>query len=363
MIKILYIIDNIKISSGVSTVVMNYCRNLDKKNIQIDFLLMSKYKESFEEELKENGSKIYYLKNKFSIKEYGKLKNEIEEFYKKNQYDIIELHAPTFSFLFLKIAKKCNIPLRIMHTHSTIRSSDFIKNIVSKILNINFKSYVNTFFACSEKSGQYWYGNKICKSNNYKVIKNGINTDNYKFNEDARNKLRKEYQLEDNTVIGFVGRISKDKNLLFFIDVMKQIVEKNKNYKLLIVGNGTELEQLRIESETIKNNVIFLGMRKDVNELLNCMDLLVLPSKREGLPMVAIEAQLTNLQCFLSDTITTEVDIGATKFLKLDKQIWKNEILKFEKKEKSINRDEFDIKRCSKELEKIYQEIINKIIV
>ena len=104
-------------------------------------------------------------------------------------------------------------------------------------------------------------------------------------------------------------------------------------------------------------------MRKDVNELLNCMDLLVLPSKREGLPMVAIEAQLTNLQCFLSDTITTEVDIGATKFLKLDKQIWKNEILKFEKKEKSINRDEFDIKRCSKELEKIYQEIINKIIV
>lgn len=360
MIKVLYVIDNMKISSGVSTVVMNYYRNINKDNIQIDFLLMSRYAESFEEELKQNGSNVYYLKNKFSIKQYGKLKKEIKDFFNNNQYDIVEIHAPTFSFLFLKIAKQCTIPIRIVHSHSTIHSSNKIKNFISYMLNINLKKYANVFFACSDKSGKYWYGKKTCKLDNYKVIKNGIDIEKFKFDKDKRNEIRKKYNIENNIVIGFVGRISKDKNLLFFIDVIKQIVKENNNYKFLVIGDGTELEKIKEKSAVIKDNIIFLGMRKDVNELLNCMDLLVLPSKREGLPMVAVEAQLTEIQCFLSDTITTEVDIGATKFLKLNKKVWINKLLQFNKKEVIIDRDEFNIEKCSKQLEKIYTELSNK---
>lgn len=359
-IKILYIIPNMAKNSGVSSVIINYLKNINKEIFQIDFLLMKKYKESYEKELKENGSNIFYLKNKFSIISTKTLKKEVEEFYKNNNYDIVELHAPTFSFIFLKIAKKCKIPIRIMHTHSTIRSTNKIKNIISKILNYNFKTYTNIFFACSEKSGKYWYGKKICKNDNYKVIKNGINIDQYYPNNELRENLRKQYNIADNRVIGFVGRVSKDKNLPFLIQVIREIIKIDKNYKVMIIGDGQELDNIKNMSKDIKENIIFMGNRNDVNKLLNCIDILVLPSKREGLPMVAIEAQLTNIQCYLSDTITREVDLGKAEFLKLSKKVWVEKILHNSTNNinNEIDREKFNIDICVKELEKIYDEII-----
>lgn len=359
--NILYIIDNVKIGSGVSSVIMNYIRKLNSENIKIDFLLMTKYENSYEEELLKRGSKIYYLNNKFSIKNIKNIKKEVERFFKNHKYDIVELHAPTFSFIFLKIAKKQGVPIRIVHSHSTIHSTNKFKNLLSIVLNVNFKKYANKFFACSEKSGQYWYGRKICNSDSYKVITNAVDIEKYKFNDKIRNELRKKYNIEDNIVIGFVGRISKDKNLLFFIKVMKEIVKKDNRYVFLVIGDGKELDKLKLESREIKENIIFLGRRDDVNQQLNCMDLLVLPSKREGLPMVAVEAQLTGLQCYLSDTITNEVNIGNTKFLKLNKKEWVKEILDFTKNENVINKEMFNIDNCAKDLENIYFQYCEEI--
>lgn len=354
-IRILYIIDNIKISSGVSSVIINYLRKINKEKFQIDFLLITKYEESYETELLKLGSKISYLNNKFSIKNIKNMQKEVEDFLKNNRYDMVELHAPTFSFIFLKVAKKCNVPIRIVHSHSTIHSTNKIKNLLSIILNVNLKKYANKFFACSEKSGKYWYGKKICNSNSYKLITNGIDIEKYDSNEKLRNELRKEYNIEDKIVIGFVGRISKDKNLPFFIEIMKEIIKKDRRYIFLVIGDGNELKKIKLQSKEIEDNIIFLGRRNDVNRQLNCMDLLVLPSKREGLPMVAVEAQLTNLPCFLSNTITKEVDIGNVKFIKLNKKQWKKEILSFNVEDKKVvNREKFNIDICAKELEKIY---------
>lgn len=356
-IKVLYIIDNIKISSGVSSVIMNYIRKINREKFQIDFLLMTKYEESYEEELQRLGSKIIYLNNKFLIKNIKNMQKEVEKFFENNKYDIVELHAPTFSFLFLKVAKKCNIPVRIVHSHSTIHSTNKIKNLLSIILNVNLKNYANKFFACSEKSGQYWFGKKICNSNSYKLITNGIDIQKYKFDKKIRNVLRKKYDIDNKIVIGFVGRISKDKNLPFFIEVMKEVIKKDKRYLFLVIGDGRELYDIKLKSEEIKENIIFLGRKNDVDKQLNCMDLLVLPSKREGLPMVAVEAQLTNLPCFLSDTITKEVDIGNIKFIKLNKKEWVKEILKFKIEDRNeVNKEKFNVDICAKELEEIYHE-------
>lgn len=354
-VKILYIIHNVMKSSGVSTVIMNYYRKINKDKFQIDFLLMKKYEESYEEELKSNGSNVYYLKNEFSIINAKTLQKEVQSFFEEYKYDMVELHAPTFSFIFLKVAKKCNVPVRIVHSHSTVHSTNKIKNLLSIVLNINLKKYANKFFACSEKSGQYWFGEKICNSDSYKLITNGIDIKNYNFNEEIRNELRKEYNIDDKIVIGFVGRISKDKNLPFFIEVMKQVIKKDNRYVFLVIGDGSELEKIKLQSKEIEDNVIFLGRRNDVNKQLNCMDLLVLPSKREGLPMVAVEAQLTNLPCFLSNTITNEVNIGNTKFIKLDKKEWVKEILNFNiEDKKTVDREKFNIDICAKELEQVY---------
>lgn len=362
MKKILYIVPNLYIASGVSKIVMNYYNFINKQENQIDFLVMDKKEQSYEQKLTNSGSKVFYLENKFSILNINKIKDEFYKFLQKNYYDIIELHAPTFSFIFLKVSKKYGTPIRIVHSHSTTHSTNKVKNLLSIILNINLKKYANRFFACSEKSGLYWYGRKICNSNKYKLIKNGLDTEVYNFDKEVREKLRKEYNLNGKIVIGFVGRISKDKNLSFFIKVIKKIIKENSKYVFLVVGDGKELRKMKIQCKEIQNNVIFLGNRKDVNRQLNCMDLLVLPSKREGLPMVALEAQLTGLPCYLSNTITKEVDIGNTKFLKLNKNEWIRELKKFSKKNNiTIDRNKFDIKTCSKELEDIYDEYIKEI--
>lgn len=359
-IKILYIIGNVKKSSGVSTVIMNYYRKIDKTKFQIDFLLMEKYEESYEDELKQSGSNIFYLQNKFSMRNISSLQNETKLFLQENKYDIVELHAPTFSFIFLKSAKEAGVPIRIVHSHSTVHSTNKIKNLLSIVLNINLKKYANKFFACSEKSGLYWYGKKIVNSENYALITNGIDINQYKYDEELRTELRKKYNIENNIVIGFVGRISKDKNLQFFVEVMKNVIKKDKKYKWLVIGDGKELEEIKTKSKEIEENTIFLGRRDDVNKLLNCMDLLVLPSKREGLPMVAVEAQLTGLPCYLSDSITTEVDMGKTKFLKLNKKEWEKVILQFEKQDKIIDKDKFNIDICVKDLENIYCQYLGK---
>lgn len=355
-IKILYIINDIKKSSGVSTVVMNYCRNINREKFQIDFLIMKKTAESYEEELLQNGSNVFYLKNKFSLNQFILLKQEIERFFVENKYDIVELHSPNFSFLFLNIAKRLDIPVRIVHTHSTMHSSNKIKNLIGIALNINLKQYANKYFSCSEKSGEYWFNKKIRMTTDYRVIKNAIDITKYKPDEFLRNELRKKYNVENSIVVGFVGRLSKDKNLSFLANVMKDIIKENKKYKVMIIGDGSEYKKIENQVEEIKENVLFLGHRNDVSELLNCMDLFVLTSKREGLPVVVVEAQLMNLDCFISDTITKEVDLGRTTFLKLDKNVWKEAIINFHKQECEIDRNRFDIKTCVSDLEEIYEE-------
>ena len=359
-IKILYIIDNVKKGSGVSSVIMNYIKKINKESMQIDFLLMTEYKNSYKEELKQNGSNIFYCKNTFSIKNIKKIQKETENFFEMNKYDIVELHAPTFSFIFLKAAKKQGVPVRIVHSHSTIHSSNKVKNLLSIILNINLKKYANVFFSCSNKSGLYWYGKKICASDNYFIIKNGINKEKFRANNEMKKKYLNEYKLNDNFVVGFVGRISDDKNLPFLLDVMKDLVKINNKIKLIIIGDGDRITNFKKMTKEYEDNILFLGQRNNVNELLNCFDLLLLPSKREGLPMVVVEAQMTGIPCLISNTVTDEVNIGGCTFLELKKDVWINEILNFKKKKVNINKKIFDIDNCTLELEEIYKSIIKK---
>jgi len=355
-IKILYIVPNLKKSSGVLTVIMNYCRNIDKNRFEIDFLIMDKFNNFYEKELLNLGCNITYLKERFKVGINYQLKKEIKIFFIDNRYDIVELHAPTFSFLFMKIAKKCDIPIRIVHAHSTIRSPKKIKNLISTLLNVHMKKYANNFFACSIKSGNYWFG-KGKFNNEYQVITNAIETNKFIFNEKNRLELRKNFEFQEtDIVIGFVGRISKEKNLSFLVEIFKNILNKNLHYKLLIIGDGNELQNIKRKCKNMDDNLIFLGNREDVSILLNCMDIFVLPSKKEGLPMSVIEAQLMDLPCFVSDTVTTEVDIGNVCFLPLKKNVWIEAILNFKKEKNSINREKFNINCAVNVLEKLYEK-------
>lgn len=361
IIQILYIVDSLSICSGVLSVAMNYFRNVNNNKFQIDFLVLNKTSENndtYADEIKKYGGKIYKIN--YNLRNVFKIRKYIKDFYFKYNYDIVELHVPTLSYLLLRKSNfTSNKPIRIIHTHSSIKSSNRLKNFINSVLNFNIKKYGDYYFGCSIESGIYWFGNKIINDDRFYVIPNGTNIEKYSFNLKKRLELRKKFKIEDKIALGFVGRISTDKNLNFIIDVMKKI--NNNNVKLFLIGKEGNASKSINRLLNKQDNVELLGFKKETNELYNMLDCLILCSKKEGLPMVAVEAQLNGLKCILSDTITKEVDIGLCEYVLLDKDKWIeaiNNIKASNVRNFKIKKEKFDIRSNAKELEKVYDKII-----
>ncbi len=352
--KILFILPNLYKLSGVAKVIFDFVKNFNNEKFEIDFLLFKKYEVSFEEEVKSLGYNIIYLNEKLNLLNFKKLSSRFNEILNMKKYNIVELDSPIYSFLFLKLAKKNNVPIRIVHTHSTSASSNFIKNIFSKFMNLNIKNHANHYISCSLLSAKYWFGKKINNNKNFKLIYNGTSLKDFYSSKGLKEKYIKDYNLKGKKIIGYVGRLSKDKNIKFIAKLIDKTLTHNKEIVFIIIGDG-ELKSI-IEGlvEKYPKNIIFHGRQKDVNQYYNAMDLLILPSKREGLPTVAIEAQLAGVDCCLSNTITREVNIGKCNYLELKNGKWMEYILNFKPSINQINQEKFNIINCAKNLENYY---------
>lgn len=184
----------------------------------------------------------------------------------------------------------------IIHSHN----NNIPKGIIKKTLNfINKKLLINkgnVFLACSEESGKWLYGNNV----NFEIINNAIEMEEFKFDKEKRDKIRRQYNLEDKFVIGHVGRIEKEKNHEFLIDIFKEIKQKNNNARLLLVGEGSLENKIKqkVKDDSLENDVIFIGNSHKVSDYYQAMDVFVFPSLAEGLGIVLIEAQSNGLKCF-----------------------------------------------------------------
>ncbi|MFR1316468.1 MAG: glycosyltransferase [Clostridium perfringens] len=252
-----------------------------------------------------------------------------------------------------------------MANHATKYSDNKIKTIRNKILCFNLKKNVDIFFACSKAAGKFLYGKKAFYENRVFVINNAIEIDKFKYNENIRNKVRKELNLEDKFVIGNIGRFAKQKNHKFLIDIFYEVKKKKENAFLLLIGEGDLRESIekKLEKLNLRNSVLFLSSRKDVNEILQGMDVFVLPSLYEGLPVSVIEAQTSGLPCIISNKVTDEVNIIDCKFLSItNAKVWCKYILKSEDHlrvdtNESITKAGYDIKYEALKIQNIYEKL------
>lgn len=354
-IRILQVVPNMQ-AGGLESLIMNLYRNIDRDKIQFDFIVHYTEKKHFDDEIESLGGKIY----RFSLREDNnifKYIKQLDKFFKEHkEYKIIHCHMSSIGFLVFLIAKKNGIKIRIAHSHNTSTERN-LKGIIKSILIKPYKYVATVNLACSNEAGKYLYGKK-----KFKVIKNGVDVSKFRYNEQVRNEKRKELKIENDFVLGHIGRIEPQKNHLFLLEIVKCMVEKNKNTKLLIVGTGILEEDVkkRIKELGIEENVKMLGVRSDVNELYQAMDAFCLPSLFEGLPLVAVEAQMSGLPCYFSDVITKECRIlDSSKYISLNEsaEYWATEILKSNKKQERVISDEiinksgFDIKNTVKEIE------------
>lgn len=324
-IRVLQVI-TVNIGSGVASMLMNIYRNLDKEKVQFDFVTWNVNKDNnFVNEIEHAGGKVYTIPH-YKVSLFGFLKG-LKEVIDHNRYKIIHCHESLASIPALYYAKKNGVKCRIAHSHNPSMEGK-LKNYLVKYSRKLFQKNCTDFFACSLESGKFLFG----KEAEIMVINNAIYSARFIYNNEVRLKLRKELNIESDYVLGNIGRLCEQKNQTFLIDILNEIVKKNKNVKLLLIGTGELEEDLRskIKEYNIENHVIFLGLRKDVPDLLQAIDCLVFPSIFEGLPVVIVEAQAAELKCFISDTITREVRVSElVTYLSLEKNaaVWANEIM------------------------------------
>ena len=356
-IKVLFILPALNICGGMESFIMNYYREINKDMFEFDFLVHNIGEKSYASEIESMGGKIIKMPP-FGIKTLKKIKKLYQEILIRKKYDIVHCNMANAAFIYLKYAKKYGVPVRILHSHQD-RAADVFTHAIRNIPLIKAgKKYANCNVACSVQAGDYLFGKK-----EYFIIKNCIDYDRYRFNEEVRKQKRLELGLEGKTVVGNTGRFCPAKNQLFLIDVFNKYQKLNSNAVLLLIGEGDEEIHLRnkVEQLGLRDKVIFTGVRDDINELLQAMDVFVFPSLFEGLGISALEAQVSGLHCLCS--LGVPESTGITKLFKridLNKgeDIWCEEIAnaidnEVDRKEIVIN-DDYDVRKCSNELIKLY---------
>ena len=271
----------------------------------------------------------------------------------------------------MKIAKKCGVQTRILHSHNNDYLVPLRKRqlFVEKLNKKNLDKIATDLFACSDDAGRFMFGDS-----SFKVVKNAVEVEKYLYSSDKRALYRNEWGIPDNVnVLGCVARFDYQKNHDYLLDVFAEYKRIDEKAILILIGDGplrNEIEN-KINVLGLSNSVKLLGMRADVSELLNAFDLFILPSRSEGLGIVFVEAQINGLGCVTSDNVPKEVNIlDKIEYLALDAgaEIWAQQI---DKIKKNMNGDRtidiqrvrdagYDIKIEAKKLQDFYLSKIRK---
>ena len=354
---------------GVESVIMNYYRNIDRKKIQFDFLCNTE-KVAYSEEIERLGGQIYKVTARSTNRK--KFYQELEEFFKNHSNEYIAIWVNVCSLAnidYLKYAKKYNIKTRIIHAHNSQNMDSFLRGLLHRFNKIIISKYATDFWSCSEEASKWFYNYKIINSNEYKLINNAIDCDLYKYDSEVRKKCRKDLKLENKFIFSNIGRLHFQKNQEFIIKIFKEIHLVDKETVLLLIGDGPDKEYLKelVNKNGLNDSVIFLGIRKDIPQLLQATDILLFPSLFEGLPLVLVEAQASDVVIFTSENrIDDKVVLKEQNFnfisLDYDEKYWSKIIInkmknmpKRNNNVKQIVEKGFDIKFEAKKLETFFE--------
>lgn len=364
--KILVVIQLLR-RGGVELVALNFAKSLDRNKYDISFLLVEPNEhqdDSLVKEVLQSGINVFEIPG--NVNGYFNKYKFLKAFFQENTFDIVHSHVMFFSAFVMLAAKKCNVRVRVSHSHATKwnRKETVIFKIYKAITRFFINNYATDLLSCSVESGKYLYGSKEFKKRG-QVISNGIDTEKYAFDLTVRNQKRAELSIGENEIlVGHIGTIYYIKNQTFLAEVFAKMLEKNDRLKLILVGEEADGAPVRekVRCLNIEDKVIFAGQRSDVPQLLQAMDIMIFPSLFEALPVSLIEAQASGLSCLISGSVTSEVKFNDNvKFLSLDEntEVWAAAAYKLlEADRQSVSTDKlvksYDISSVIKKLDKIY---------
>lgn len=364
MIRVLHVIKSMN-HGGAETMIMNIYRNIDRNRIQFDFLCMDDKVGEYDNQIKKMGGRIFTV----SSPDNGRVRNlrQIYRVLKEEKIEIIHTHISFYSGLVLFVAYLSGVKKRICHSHTTndVREINIIRRFYNMFSRSLIRIFANIKLSCGEKAGKYLYNNS-----NYTIINNGIDLKQYtSISNKQVEDLKKELNISnDEFIIGHVGRFEKVKNQIYFIEFAKIMKKYIKDFKIILVGDGTQKQEVekKVKKEKLEKYFVFTGVRDDINVCMKMFDIFVMPSLYEGFPLVVVEALAGENICYLSDSISKETDIIKDKIeyfnIFENKQKLVNLIINNKDKNNTINviqelKDKgYSIKNTAEKISQIYSK-------
>ena len=363
MLKIL-IINTIGLKfEGITNSIVSYLEAIDRSDMEIDFAVVNQnFHPEMIEIIKEMGCDIHVLppRKKNTFQYFIALRRLI----RKNRYDIVHAHGNSATLAIeMWAAKLAGCKVRVAHSHNTC--TNYLK--LDKFLRPFFNISCTQGFACGIEAGKWLFG-----KNEFRVIPNGKDISQFAYNSNTRNKYRTKLKLTDKVVIGHAGNFNYQKNHEFLIKIFKELACKDECYVLYLMGDGALRPQIEkmVEEYELKEQVVFTGSISNMADMLQAMDIMVFPSRFEGLPNVVLEWQIACLPCMISDTITKEcklTDLVSYMSLQEGPPAWADKIRSIE----IVDREEmaesvieqiratgFDIEENAKRLKGIYYKLL-----
>ncbi|MBU3607775.1 glycosyltransferase [Polynucleobacter nymphae] len=365
-IKVLHVVPCLG-SGGIENLLLNHCKNINNNKFEFSFAAQE-IKGLVAQELQEMGCKIYKIE-RLTVSPLLYIFNFVK-ILKNKKYDIIHIHQGIYSVPALLISYICGYKVRIVHNHFNIPEKEGILKYFIKLLELLTAKFGTHFIACSVKSAKSFLGNKFYSDNKVEIINNGISISEFCIKPNIVNvlELKKSLGLHNKYNIIMVARFSPEKNHEFAFEVFSKLYSKSKDFNFILVGDGLLFEyyKSKVINSNIGHSCYFLGSRNDVNNIINLADIVILPSLQEGFGIVALEAQLANVRCLVSDRVPNEIRLTPLlEHLPLEygSDYWADKIysmIPFPKNkdisEKIFN--EYDIKFTTKKIEYLYSKLL-----
>ena len=364
MIRILQVLGAMEYG-GMESFVMNLYRQMDRSKIQFDFLTHHGRRGAFEDEIEAMGGKVYHT----TVTDDGNMiryLRALKALYAEHpEYRIVHGHLGSMAYWYLGEAEKQGVPWRILHSHV----SSYVPSLKGYVKDFLFRfspRHANIRMACSEEAGVYQF-----KDQPFEVISNGIDVEHFRFQPETRNKIRQELGLESRFVIGHVGRFFPEKNHAYLIRVFSALKKQMPDAALVLIGIGYLQESVMtmVRELGLEKDVLFLGLQKDPAPYYQAMDVFVLPSLYEGLPLTGVEAQSAGLPCLFTDKVSSRIllrpDAGMLPVQECDIGRWVRSLSDL--RETEHNRDEvppalwnYDIRTVAGKMASEYMSLLER---
>lgn len=310
---------------GIENFILNSLSCIDRNKITVDLLTATSNTSVFDSRLSEYGVQRYVAcgdKSKVSyLTRTLRASSALKDLLRKNNYDVVHIHVMNAVGLRIaKIAKQMGVQSVIVHSHNTdvgVRLQ-LLKRLVHCLARIRYGKYPDFKLACSIPAGLHMY-----VDGDFLVLKNGIDIARFRYSDELRRKLRSELEIgEFEFVIGCVARQTIEKNLSLLLYVLKSVLDRGIDARLLLAGNGVEHERL-IELATelrVLSRVSFLDADTDVASVNSALDVYCLPSLFEGnaAPIATLEAVAAELDCLLSENVPGRENCDQLHYLPLE---------------------------------------------